>query len=34
VWMVLGRFGGIRQFSFVGVDFGHCVDDFRWFLGR
>jgi hypothetical protein len=34
VWMVLGGFGGVRQFSFVGVDLGHCVDGFRWFWGR
>jgi hypothetical protein len=26
VWMVLGGFRGVSQFSFVGVDLGHCVD--------
>jgi hypothetical protein len=23
--VVLGGFGGVRQFSFMGVDLGHCV---------
>jgi hypothetical protein len=26
--------GALGNFSFVGVDLGHCVDGFRWFLGR
>jgi hypothetical protein len=31
--MVLGGFGGVMQFSFMGVDLGHSVDGFRWYLG-
>jgi hypothetical protein len=31
--MVLGGFRGVRQFYFVGVDLGQCVDGFGWFLG-
>jgi hypothetical protein len=31
--MVLGGFWVVRQFSFMGVDVGHCVDGFGWFLG-
>ena len=27
--MVLGGFGGVRQFSFMGVDLGHCLGGFR-----
>jgi hypothetical protein len=33
VWMVLGGFWRVTQFSFMGVDLGHCVDGLRWFLG-
>ena len=29
--MVLGGFGGVRQFSLMVVDFGHCVGGFGWF---
>jgi hypothetical protein len=29
--MVLGSFWGVRQFYFVGVDLGQCVDGFWWF---
>ena len=32
--MILGGFGGVRQFSFMGVDLGHCVNGFRWFWGN
>jgi hypothetical protein len=31
--VVLGGFGGIRQFSFMAVDLGHCVGGFSWFWG-
>ena len=31
--MVLGGFGGVSQFYFMGVDLGHCVGVFRWFWG-
>jgi hypothetical protein len=27
--VVLGGFGGVRQFSFMGVDLGHCLGGFR-----
>ena len=27
-------FGALGNFPLQGVDLGHCVDDFRWFLGR
>jgi hypothetical protein len=32
--MVLGGFWGVRQFLFMGVDLGPCVDGFRCFLGE
>jgi hypothetical protein len=31
--VVLGGFGGVRQFSFIGVDLGHCVGGF-WKSGN
>jgi hypothetical protein len=31
--MVLGGFWGVRQFFFMGVDLGYCLDGFRWFSG-
>jgi hypothetical protein len=34
VLMVSGVFLGVRQFSFMGVGLGHCVDGLRWFLGN
>jgi hypothetical protein len=27
-------FGELGNFPLWGVDLGHCVDSFRWFLGR
>jgi hypothetical protein len=26
-------FGALDNFPLQGVDLGHCVDGFRWFLG-
>jgi hypothetical protein len=34
VWMVLVGFGALGIFTWLRVDLGHCVDGFRWFLGR
>jgi hypothetical protein len=31
--VVLGGYGGVRQFSFMRVDLGHCVGSFGWFWG-
>jgi hypothetical protein len=31
--VVLGGFWVVRQFSFMGVHFGHCVSGSRWFFG-